>query len=103
VPLGVDCATIESQPLVLSLPSSQKQHVCVGNILYLARILKVLRGEGSGPTALITEVDKGCVLVNPTTAITLRRMFKRALELAPPFPCLQTAYFNEGTKQLSSG
>ena len=52
--------------LKISLPSSQKQHVCAGNLLHLARILMVLRGVGSGPTVL----DEGCVLVSPTPALT---------------------------------
>ena len=62
--------------LKISLPSLQKQHVCVGNLLHLARILKVLRGVGSGPSALITAadgpivLDESCVVVSPTPALT---------------------------------
>ena len=65
-----DHRVLTTSVLKISLPSSQKQHVCAGNLLHLARILMVLRGVGSGAGPTAFKEGEGCVLVSPTHVLT---------------------------------
>jgi hypothetical protein len=70
---------------VFLLPLSQKQHGGVGNLLHLGRILKVLRGVGSGPGFVLPAVVAQIQTLNRPQALRFGATRGRT-QLAPCAP-----------------